>query len=407
MKFLNKITVLLLFVALFFTACQKENIDEIIPEDPAFQPEIVEVNTLVKALRITSDNELALNCVSLNYPLDVALESGDRKTISSKEDYEALIGGQSADQVVDFVFPLSLTLADGSTSEVASSKSLGVEFASCIPTSGWESLNATGETLPAFLFENSCCFDLVYPVNLEDGDGNVYTAASEAELIALMAIIDPLSFSLPMTVALYDGSELVINTADEFFDALFDCEGIAPPVVGNGIEVRGFGCNQLVFPFNVVTPNGVVTVIDENQYAALILSGVEMVLEYPFSLIDPDDNVMVINDFDDLIVSYAACGVIIQIDTTNVCDFSSHILLIFNQGAVQCGYNVNFPIQVEAEGVIYDINNMDDYLVVYNMYSTAVDQIQLLFPVDVTLISDGSTLTFDSDADVCAFIDGC
>ncbi len=37
MKLLNKISVLFLFAAVLFTACNKENIDDIIPEDKAFQ----------------------------------------------------------------------------------------------------------------------------------------------------------------------------------------------------------------------------------------------------------------------------------------------------------------------------------------------------------------------------------
>lgn len=71
------ISLLLLFSAAFFTACERENLDEIIVEDPNYQPGEVKVNNLFSALRKDDATEAAtMNGVTLEYPLQ-QLHPGD------------------------------------------------------------------------------------------------------------------------------------------------------------------------------------------------------------------------------------------------------------------------------------------------------------------------------------------
>ncbi len=396
-----------LFIAALFTACNKENIDEITPEAPDYEPENVEVNTLVNAVSVSPSGGLGLGCVTIQYPFDLELESGNTVTVNSNDEFFAAIDENAPDPVVNFVFPLTVTDADGNVLQVMDIDELGLLFGSCIPDNGWDN----NGTLPAFLLENTC-LDIVYPVNLEDLEENTYVANNESELINFLATIDPLFFTLPLTVQLEDGSEVVINTSDEFFTTVsLECDGVAPPVVGEGIEIVGFGCYEIVFPFDVqLEDSTIVTVEDENQYANLVLNGVEMVVQYPFTLtpITGGGDDVEINSIDDLIVAFAECGVIIDYGPVEDCgNAPAHILLFFNQGG-SCGFQVDYPLQVIVTdtGETYDINNIDDYFVVYNMYSNQINAFEVVFPVSVTL-TDGSTLIFNNYDEVCDFITGC
>lgn len=410
MNFLIKKFAFFLLAVLFLTACNKENVDEIIPGDPGYQPDTVVVNSLMLALQINTSGSLELGCISINFPFSLLTESGDTVVINSNADFEAASDEQASDPVVNFVFPLTITNIDGTTGQVNDNQELGVAFASCIPTVGWDSAAVSGEILPVCLFDEYLCFDITYPANLEDENGNTYVAADEDELINYLATIEHLYFTLPMTVLKDDGTSLVINSIEEFFNAAIECEGITPPVVGNGIQINGFGCYDLLYPFNVVTENGdVVAINDANEYANLILSGVNAELQYPFSLVNQDSVTVVVNSFDDFIPTLNECGgFVIIIDSTDVCDVPAHILLFFNegQGPTSCGYLIDFPMQVEAEGTVYDLDDMTEYYNVYGQYSNQIDQIHIVYPVSVTL-NDGSTLIFNNDNDVCQFIDGC
>ncbi|MCH2232588.1 MAG: hypothetical protein MK105_19785, partial [Crocinitomicaceae bacterium] len=134
----------------------------------------------------------------------------------------------------------------------------------------------------------------------------------------------------------------------------------------------------------------------------------EFELLYPFFLQNLiDDSVMEVTSDEDFIAALEDCGIIINTGEVS-CDnasVSAHILLFFNQqlGNIGCGYTIDFPLQLEAEGVTYDINEYEDYLTIFNMTS----QIDLVYPLNVTLIADGSTLIFNSDYEICEFIFAC
>ncbi|HMQ49530.1 MAG TPA: hypothetical protein PKA00_18770 [Saprospiraceae bacterium] len=405
MKFLTNTSLFLLFIGLLITACNRENVDEIIIKDPNYEPEVVEQNNLVSALTMNETDGLDLGCLLINYPFELLLASGETVTINSIDDFEAAGSEDNPDPVVDFVFPLNITDTEGNLTEVNTIDELGQVFASCIPETGWDNPG----TIPAFLFDD-LCFDLVFPFNLEDLEDNTYTAANEAEFIDLLATTDDLFITLPINVV-YNDEELTIDSIGGFFDLVFLCDGINPPVSGDGIVVQGFGCNQLQFPFEVLLEDGsTLTVTDVDQYANLILSGESIELLFPFSLMNLDGEIMVIEDIEDLINALIACGVDIEIIDNNdePCSFApAHIFLFFNQGVIPCGYNINFPVQVEAEGVVYNLNNMSDYYTVYGMYNNQINAIEIIYPVGITLIEDGSTLTFQEDNEICSFINGC
>ncbi|MCB0521433.1 MAG: hypothetical protein KDD27_21005 [Saprospiraceae bacterium] len=417
MNFLTKKIALFLFAILFLTACNKDNIDEVIPGDPGYQPDTVVVNSLIFAMVGNPSGGLDLGCITINFPFSLLTESGATVEINTEAEFEAATDSTAADPVVDIVFPLSITDSDGNASQVNDETELGVAFASCIPTTGWVDTTSVNGTypIPAFLFED-LCFDLVYPVDVEDADENTYTANNEAALIDLLATTSNLTFVLPITVLDEQGNETVIESAAGFFDLYYACDGVIPPGTQGGIPIDlsdldsancDFESLAIQYPYDVVTDDGdLITVADANQEAALILSGVHYTVQYPFSLVDADGEVVTINDDLEFIQLILPC--LVTIEEPDPCSTPAHVLLYFNQGQApfQCGYLINFPTQVEAEGTVYDLNDMFEYYNVYGPYSNQIDKINIIYPVSVT-DKDGNILTFNNDNDVCQFIDGC
>lgn len=417
MNFLTKKIAFFFLAVLFLTACNKENIDEVIPGDPGFQPDTVMVNSLMAAMVSNPSGGLDLGCITINFPFSLLTESGATVEINTEAEFEAATDSTAADPAVDIVFPLSITDSDGNTTQVNDDYELGVAFASCIPIEGWDDTSSSNGTytIPAFLFEE-LCFDLVYPVDVEDAEENNYTANDEAALIDLLATTPSLSFVLPITVLDELGNETIIESAAGFFDLYYSCDGIIPPGTQGGIPIDlsnldsancDFESLAFQYPYDVVTDDGeLITVADENQEAALILSGEHYTVQYPFNLVDADGEVITINNDLEFIEFILPC--LITIEEPDPCSTPAHVLLYFNQGQApfQCGYLINFPTQVEAEGTVYDLNDMFDYYNAYGPYSNQIDKIHIVYPVSVTL-SDGTILTFNSDSEICDFVNNC
>ncbi|MDX2136272.1 MAG: hypothetical protein SFV52_15925 [Saprospiraceae bacterium] len=406
MKLLSKSILLLLSVGILFTACNKDDqINTIVPENPNYTPDTTIVNGLISALKPGSSGGLDLGCMRIGYPFGLVLKSGNTVDIQNQAAFDAAMNATGADRVVAFAFPLLVTKADGSAAQIGNNRDLAVAYAGCVPDQGWDRAAQSGDLIPACLL-GYVCLEIVYPVSLVDGNDQPYTANDETELIDLIVSIDTLYFTLPLTVIDLSGDRVVINDVGTFFELAFDCDLIDPPVVTGGFQFNGFACNRLAFPFNVQTGNGdIITVDDENEYAALVLNGTEIELLFPFSLIDENDNLIPINNLDDLIEAYKDCGVEIVIEPVDICETPAHALLFFNTALIDCRYSINYPMQLAAGGQVFNINTFIEYFGVYNAYN--LNEIDVVYPVSITLLSDGSTVTFNNDQDICTFIDNC
>ncbi|MEL6657628.1 MAG: hypothetical protein AAFR36_14320 [Bacteroidota bacterium] len=411
MRLLSKLSFLFLFVALVFVSCDRDNMDETLIPDTNFEPEVVVVNNLINALTTTSeDNGLELGCFSIDFPFSLLLEDGTTVEVFTIEEFEDVTSQESPFMVVDFVFPLTLTTAEDESVQVNSNEELALQFASCIPDEGWDDATEEGSAvIPAFLFED-LCFDLVYPVDLEDTDGHTYTANNEVELIDLCITVPNLFFTLPFTVTDEDGEEVVIESVAGFYDLFWDCEGNTPPGTEGGITIDlidldsancDFETLAIQYPYDVLTEDGeLITVEDENEEAALILSGEDYTVQYPFNLIAGDSQIITINNDEEFILFILPC--LVTIEEPEPCSTPAHVFLWFNQGG-GCGV-VDYPNQITAGGIVYDINDIDEYFVVYNQY--AWDEIDIVYPISVTE-TDGTVVTFNSDQEICDYINEC
>jgi len=408
--------ILLFFLIVLITACTKENLDEIVVEDPDYQPETVEVNSLILALRSNTPTGLDLGCVTIEFPFDLLLESGSTITITSEDDFDAASNQDPSDPVVDFVFPLNVSYNDGNPTQVANINELGNLFGSCIPTDGWDDAhNSNGTfTIPAFLFEE-LCFDLVYPVDVEDADENAYTANNETELIDLIATTTNLSFILPITVVDDEGTQTTIESVAGFYDLYYACDGVSHPGTENGTvidlsDLEGTDCNfetlSIQFPYEVETEDGeLITVQDENQEAALILSGVYYTVKYPFSLVDENGGVTTINNEAEFIQLILPCIIDIG-DPADPCEVTdAHVLLFFNGLNIltvnKYPYDINFPVTLIVDGAPVVVNSGDEYLPAVGGSPFNVKPAEIVYPVTVTQF--GRDIVLNNDDEVCQF----
>jgi hypothetical protein len=405
---------------LLFTACDQENIDEVIPADPGFQPEEITTSNFINALRVdnneqTNEEEALLSCVELDYPFEVALASGATLAINSSEEFLAAVDPTSQDPVVDFVYPLTGTDAEGNVTIFENAEELAMAAIGCIPQEGWEDSEVTS-TIPAFEFTH-ICLDLVYPISLVDDDGNTYVVNDEDEFLALYMENFFLRINLPIQATSSEGEVYDINDIHEFYAAEATCSGneiIPPVIVEETFVVEGF-CGFLQFPFNLRLGDGtIVTVNDENEYATTILSGTDdFELLYPFTLLQPSEEGMietVITNDNEYIASFLACGIEIIIEPAEPCDTPTHVLLFFNAHNIftvyDCPFDIAYPVDVTIDGRAATLNSVEDYFAETGAPSRFGD-VQLIYPIDVTVAADGSVVTLNSDEEVCAFITSC
>lgn len=106
MRITSKFIFATFFLALLFSACDKQNIDEIIPEDALFPIDTVVANPLIKSLQTTSNtsqDSLQLDCIKIPFPMDFLQASGNTATANSETELDSL--SLLPDSLVDFVYP--------------------------------------------------------------------------------------------------------------------------------------------------------------------------------------------------------------------------------------------------------------------------------------------------------------
>ena len=82
MKTLYKLSTLVFVFAMLLTACNKDNIEEVTPEDPNYVPTTTKTNNLIDSERSsTTSTGVEMACLQINYPFDMVLES--EETITS------------------------------------------------------------------------------------------------------------------------------------------------------------------------------------------------------------------------------------------------------------------------------------------------------------------------------------
>jgi len=410
MKYSKLIFFFTLTVLLAFSSCQKEEISEMVDE-PTGQvepPVTSHSNVLVPQIQASSSSStdgLNLGCFTIDVPFDL-IADGVTITINGIDDLETAL----TDTVVfiDFGYPLDITYPDGTTDILADGVALGEAFASCIPDSGWNE-----DLFPVFLItDGNSCYEMAYPVNLVDDQGNNIVANDEGELVDLIANNPDLYFTFPFNLIDEDGNTLTAENEEELFELLILCEEVInPDTTDYWGGVNPFGdCWDFVYPFNMVDQDGNTVVINNHDdICNAMLNGFILVYTFPLTLVNSDGEELVVNNMGELAGAWVDCNTIVTEPTNEL------LLLLFlfqsdldpNSGP-EC-YSINFPLeyinnQTGEAGSIADLAGVEDYI---SNSSQTIGLDKVTFPVTVTATATGDQVTLEDLEAYFNFISDC
>ncbi len=112
MRYLSKLGIIVLFAAMLFSSCEKENLDQLTVNNPNYSPDTVDVNPFLKQINTSSGDTAYISCVGIPYPFELAQMSGNILPINEEEDLIA--ASQNPDSIVDFVYPLQVVVNNNS-----------------------------------------------------------------------------------------------------------------------------------------------------------------------------------------------------------------------------------------------------------------------------------------------------
>jgi len=159
------------------------------PDIPGTDPDFPDTNPEIPGLF----------CFNFNFP--VTLIGCDDEPLVVNSDAELL-----GSCFLDVVFPISITLEDGSVETINNSSEFDSVYNECL------GIDHCVDCDPI-------CFEIVFPVTLATSTGEIITVQNSAEFIGLLDL--NLSVNYPINVVLNDGSTVTVND-DAEFNALFD-----------------------------------------------------------------------------------------------------------------------------------------------------------------------------------------
>jgi len=323
MKLFKSFLLPLLALTLVFTACEREaEIDEIeVPDITVPAPETVESVNVYARNNGQNDEGLDFDCFVVLYPFALVNDEGAEYAINEEADLVAL----QDTEIIDFVYPLDVD-QDGELSSIASGEELAMLFAGCIPDGGWDD-----GFFPAYLisFDNSC-YEFVYPISLENWEGETVTANNESEFNTAITN-EPHNFIFPFSIVDEDGEVISVADIDELFDALFDCNGFS---VGDStvwdyeVGFEYIGCYMVEFPIDIVLDDGtVVTVNNHEEMCEYMFEGSIADYTYPLTLISEEGEEVVVGSAEELEELLAECWEDKKPATKSITQYKESILM--------------------------------------------------------------------------------
>jgi UDP-N-acetylmuramyl-tripeptide synthetase len=87
----------------------------------------------------------------------------------------------------------------------------------------------------------------------------------------------------------------------------------------------------------------------------------------------------------------------------------AHIQFFFRGGSgspINCAYFIEYPVGINLNGNVIEIDSRNEYLAVLNASPTAYDDITLVYPVSAFKLNDDEII-FGADAEICEFLNNC
>ena len=292
MKYLLKLSLVFL---LLFSACSKDNNEEVIAEEieEGVSTELM-TNLFNSARTATTSNQESDyveegECFIINYPYTVS-DGETSTTFNSDEDVEAFLENLTNESEVYIEVPFDVTMSDGTQQTISSYEELEMLLDDCYDFDHDDDDDYNDE-----------CFELNYPLTALDYDGNEVVVNSEQDLYNFEFV----GFVYPISVTLTDGTQATVNSPQEFDTLYNDCYDIEDC---DDCEEQ---CFEIVFPFSLVSGNG--TVETFNGYDGLMefLSQLteedSFMISYPITVEFEDGTQQTANSDEELDALYESC----------------------------------------------------------------------------------------------------
>ncbi|WP_373550001.1 hypothetical protein [Haliscomenobacter sp.] len=370
-----------LFATVLFTACQKE--DLVVSEDNFTLGDPL----LGQGPRGPRDTTRC--CFEFVFPISVELPNGDTLEIKGEREHKNFIDrwkNANTNGRPKIIFPIEVTLADGSNTTINIPEELKKLIESCLPD----------RPTP------TPCYKVIFPVQVKLPNESTITINSADAFAALLkrwrsshpnADKHP-ELVFPYGVEKADGTIVRITSPEDLRKILAACKP-GPDRPGPGPDLRP--CFRIVFPDTIQHPDGSTAVAtNAEDFAKQALAwrrahpaatGVTIV-KIPFGIVYRDSTTAVIASAEDLRKANAKCG----IDPT------------------PC-FDVVFPAKVKLpSGVVVEIRSADAFRELIERWvknnPLSTDRPELVFPYRVKT-KNGKTVVLKDKEDLRQLLANC
>lgn len=166
-------------------------------------------DTFFPAYEINFDN----SCYAISYPVSLSKVDGTIATVDNEADFVELL----VQEPVSFIFPLNLVDRDGNVLSVGDVDGLFEALVSCNGTGTVDSTDwNTG-------FEYIGCYQLTFPFNVMDSNGNIITVADHQAYCDLILSGQVAAFSYPMVLIDAEGNTHTVDSEEALYTKLDEC----------------------------------------------------------------------------------------------------------------------------------------------------------------------------------------
>lgn len=390
-----KFIVLLLVVAM--TSCGVEEYDETIPINvDVDDPELIIINDLLgRSVSLASNEGQQLGCITIHYPFEVKTADSIIYQVVNNIDFD-LITQDSANQIIDFVYPLQIIDQLGLQQTVDNLWQLATIFAGCFP----DSLVTNPTLISAYAINNqNSCFELVYPLNVLNDKGNIYFIKDEDELVVKMAV-ENVFFEFPFRLIKDQGQILTIYTYEDFEAALIACNGQIADSLFNCLECFDYlACYRLIYPIQIkiINQSASYTVFDASHMSKIYAQGKFLDLDYPLMVEAQDSQIIILNNEMELMDAVTNCYV-----------KGDLFLLLYGTSLVSqpACYDVSFPIGASGPvGQKVQFNSLMEMEPI--LQDSSWFEFKLNYPIDVKILKNNNIKKLQNFIDLQELLAEC
>lgn len=401
-----------------FASCDKDNLtidshsaDEVVAASRGYLG-LANTQNNLQASTTTEEDE----CFTINYPVTIQYPDNTNQEINSEEELDAAIdswfdNNVDAQEFPTLLFPITVTLADGTTQTINDDEELCDLFFDCYGDDEWDDEDEWDEGYDDF----SDCFTIVYPITITTTTGTE-TINSDEELDAFFDSLveteigeEDIVFGFPVSVILTENdSTISINNEDELdglfedcFDDYYDYDD-----EWDEEDLDFSDCFSIIYPISV-TANGETATINNDDELDVFFENLEeidideedVVFGFPVSVTLTEDNtVVVINNDDELEVLFFNCfGEDYDDEDWDECDDADDF--------TEC-FTFVYPFDVNTPSGTTTLNSDDDLDAIFDTIEDE-DDLELVYPITITLTEDGTTVVVNSDDELEDAWDAC